>query len=66
MERGRAYENVPLPLSTFNINSFLETYGVVLPIEIFCECIFHIDNIYIEECRKEQSDRMKQMKKPSK
>ncbi|NAS06210.1 hypothetical protein GPS47_11505 [Acinetobacter haemolyticus] len=55
--RSRRYEQgIPLALDIASINAFSEQYE--LPVEhwIFNECIFAMDNLFLDEAQKHQSN----------
>lgn len=65
--RSRRYEQgIPLSLDIASINAFCEQYD--LPVErwIFNDCIFALDNLFLEESHKKAEQRNKQiMNKPT-
>ncbi|QDJ93790.1 hypothetical protein AhaeAN54_011700 [Acinetobacter haemolyticus] len=56
ISRSRRYEQgIPLAIDIVAINAFCEQYD--LPVErwIFNECIFAMDNLFLDEAQKRQS-----------
>lgn len=57
--RARSYEQCsPLPLHTEQIKSYLELNDAPCELHIFIDCIFAIDDIFIDEARKRQKREM--------
>ena len=51
--RARKYEQgVPLALGAEDIKSYLELYELPCELHIFIDCIFTLDNLFIDESRK--------------
>lgn len=51
--RSRVYENgVPMALNTAHIQSYIELNDLPCELYIFMDCIFAIDNLYIDEAYK--------------
>lgn len=51
--RSRMYESgVPLALNTSHIQSYIELNDLPCELYIFMDCIFAIDNLYIDEAHK--------------
>lgn len=51
--RSRRYEQgTPSTLSAEDIKSYLELYELPCELHIFIDCIFSLDNLFIDESRK--------------
>lgn len=62
--RSRRYEGgVPLTLSSMEIQSYLSLNELPIDLDIFMECIYMLDNDFID---KSQEAIKRQVKKPSK
>lgn len=54
--RSRRYEqSIPLALGAEDIKSYLELYELPCELHIFIDCIFSLDNLFIDESRKRMS-----------
>lgn len=61
--RGRRYEGgVPLTISPLEIQAYLSLNELPIELDIFMECIYMLDNDFIDKAQ----SRMNQNKKPSK
>lgn len=49
--RGRSYHPVAMPLDGSHINSYLELYEAPCELYIFAECVFALDNLFLEKVR---------------
>ena len=53
--RARQYEQcTPLPLHTGQITSYLELNDSPCELHIFIDCIFAIDNLFLDNARRQQ------------
>ena len=50
--RGRSYHPVAMPLDGSHINSYLELYEAPCELYIFAECVFALDNLFLDGVRK--------------
>ena len=50
--RGRSYHPVAMPLDGSHINAYLELYEAPCELHIFVECIFALDNLFLDGVRK--------------
>lgn len=60
LERSRSYisvgdQLVPRPLNTENVLNYLEIYDSPCELWLFLECLFALDNIYIEDWSNKKS-----------
>ncbi|TCB51140.1 hypothetical protein E0H80_06200 [Acinetobacter sp. ANC 4779] len=55
--RSRRYEHTPLALGAEDIKSYLELYELPCELHIFIDCIFALDNLFIDESHKRMSKR---------
>jgi len=49
--RGRSYHPVAMPLDGSHINAYLELYEAPCELHIFVECVFALDNLFLDEVR---------------
>ena len=49
--RGRSYHPVAMPLDGSHINAHLELYEAPCELHIFVECVFALDNLFLDEVR---------------
>ena len=49
--RGRSYHPVAMPLDGGHINAYLELYEAPCELYIFVECIFVLDNLFLDVVR---------------
>jgi len=58
--RSRRYEQgTPLALGAEDIKSYLELYELPCELHIFIDCIFALDNLFIDESRKRLESRVR-------
>lgn len=53
--RGRSYHPVAMPLDSNHINAYLELYEAPCELYIFVECIFALDNLFLDDERKKSA-----------
>jgi hypothetical protein len=51
--RGRSYHPVAMPLDGSHINAYLELYEAPCELHIFVECVFALDNLFLDGVRKQ-------------
>lgn len=58
--RARKYEQgVPLALGATEISAYLELFDVPCELHILVECVFALDNLFIDESRKRLASKAK-------
>jgi hypothetical protein len=54
--RGRSYHPVAMPLDGGHINSYLQLYEAPCELNIFVECVFVLDNLFLDGMRNQMKN----------